>query len=661
MASPIQATGVGSNLDVSGIVNKLIEAEKAAPAASLTKRETAATVQISGFASFRGSLAAFQGTLVSLEETSNYTAVKASVGDSAIASANSQAGADPGSHTLEVTNLAVAQRLKSGTAFQSLTDVVGTGTISIQYGAQNGTTFTPNDKRATQTITIDGSHNTLTGVRDAINAAKVGVTASIVNDGTGFRLVLASKDSGTENSLKISVADDDGNPTDTAGLSQFAYDPSVTTGPGKNLEQVAAAEDAIFKLDGIEIKKSSNTVSDVLAGTTLTLLKENTGTPTTLNVSQDTSLVGKSVDAFVKAYNDLNKTITDLTKYDPATKTAGALQGDSSIRSISAQIRDGLSAMVSGVSGGYKALAQVGITMDKNGALSVDTGKLQTAMQNDPGAVQALFATRGYGADSLVKYNKASSTTPAGSYGVNISQLATQGRAVGSHAAALTIGAGSDALSLSIDGTTSTVSLTQKTYASAAELAAELQAKINGSAAFSGAGISTNVTESNGVLTVTSARYGSTSKVQLLGGTAQANLFGSAPTDVGGGDVAGTIGGVLALGSGKDLLSPNGLSVRIDGGNTGDRGNVHYTRGIAVALDDLIGRAIGAKGLIAARTDSLNAQVKDITEERTRLEAQLTAKQARYTKQFSTLDELLTNMQSTMSYLSQQLSALNSK
>jgi flagellar hook-associated protein 2 len=499
-------------------------------------------------------------------------------------------------------------------------------------------------------------------VRDAINAANVGVNASIVNDGTGNRLVLASSSTGTTNGLSISVADDDGNNTDASGLSQLAFDPTQAAGSGKNMTQVVAATDANFLLDGISISKQSNTVTDVLAGTTLNLLKTNAGSPTTLNITQDTSQVTSAVNAFVQGYNALNKSVQQLTAYDTSTSTptAGPLLGDATVRSMTEQIKSKLGQIVSGVNGGYKALAQIGITSDSSGNLQVDSDKLQQALTSNPGAVQALFATSGSTDDPLVTYNASSATTPAGLYSLNVSQLATQGKTVGSSAAGLTIDSTNDALTVAINGVTTSVTLNHGTYANADALATELQSQLNGSAALSSANISTTVSNTNGVLTLTSNQYGSTSTVSLAGGNAQSNLFGSGATQTDGLDVAGTIGGVTAVGSGQSLLGTNGLSLTINGGTTGDRGNIHYTQGVAVQLDSMLSNFLGTNGVLASRTNSLNAQVTELDKETADENAALAAKQAAYTQQFTTLDQLITTMNSTMSYLTQQLSSLNS-
>jgi flagellar hook-associated protein 2 len=661
MASPIAATGVGSGLDVSGLVSKLMDAESI-PLTTLNNKESAVTIQVSALGTLRGGLSAFQSTLTGLEQSAAYTANRVSVGDATVASATSDPGGDTGSHTLEVTNLAQAQRLKSDT-FSSLTTAVGTGTLTIEYGAYDatGNTFSVNAKQASQTITIDAAHSSLTGVRDAINAQSGGgVSASIVNDGTGNRLVLASKNTGTQYGVRISAADDDGNATDATGLSKLAYDPTATAGAGKNLTQVVVPEDAQFQLDGIAITKSSNTVTDALAGTTINLLKTNTGAPTTLSVNQDTSGVKSAIDTFIKGYNDLNSSINTLTAYDPSTKVAATLQGDQAVRSLADKLHDGLSAVVAGVQGGYHALSQVGITFDRNGVLSVDSTKLNAALKADPHAVESLFATVGSGDDPLVTYATATAKTPVGKYDLNVTQLATQGSVVGSTAAGLTIDASNDQLSVTVNGVASSVTLGHRTYANSAALAAEIQTQVNGSADLSGAGVTVAVSDNAGVLTMTSNKYGSASLVSLSGGTAQDNLFGTGPTATAGLDVAGTIAGQPAVGSGQTLTATNGLAVNINGGSLGARGNVYFTRGVAVQLDSMISSALGTTGVLTSRTNALNAQIKQIDKDKDDLTTKLAAEKAQYTTQFNTLDGLITSMQSTMTYLAQQLSALNS-
>jgi len=204
---------------------------------------------------------------------------------------------------------------------------------------------------------------------------------------------------------------------------------------------------------------------------------------------------------------------------------------------------------------------------------------------------------------------------------------------------------------------TSSIELTQKAYVTPADLATELQTRINGNSAFSGAGVKVAVKENAGVLSITSSRYGSASLVHLSGDNV-AKLFGSV-TSTTGLDVAGSFGAGLTTGNGQELTSADGVTIKITGGALGDRGNVGFMRGLAVDLDKLIGRAIDSKGTLPAQIESLNEQNKDLDKQTADLTAQLDKKEQRYKDQFSSLDEMITNMQSQMSYMAQQLANLN--
>jgi len=659
----IQATGLGSNLDVGGLVDKLMTIEQV-PVDKMNAKIGATQVKVSAYGSFRSVLSQFQATLKSLADPTNFKIGKASVEDPTVATASASATADPGSYSLEVTALAKAQKLSSGGVFSAITDVVGTGTLSIQYGTYDPAgagSFTLNGDKGTQTIEIDPAHSTLAGVRDAINAAKGGVSASIINDGSGFRLVVSARDTGAANSLKISVTDGDLGNSDASGLSTFAYDPTAAVGSGKNMSQLMAAQNATLLVDGLLVSKASNTITDVIGGTTLSLLKTNIGTPTKFTVSADTAVAQTAVDNFVKSYNELNKTINDLTKFGVEAKDRGPLQGDATLRSVASDIRNGLTAIVSGAVGIYKALPQVGLTFDRNGALSVDSVKLQAALKADPIALQSLFANAGVTDDPLVSYAGSTSASKPGSYTVNVSQLATRGSLVGSAAAGLTIDGTNDTLSFSINGVATSVKLAQKTYASHSALIAELQSKVNGSSTLVTAGASVNVSAASGVLTLASVRYGSASTVAITGGTGAEYLFGTTPTLNAGVDVAGTFGDNAGVGSGQRLTgtgSTDGLKADVLGGATGERGTLRYGVGIAGNLDAMITKLLSAKGLIAAKNETMAAQVKQYTAQVTTLEARIEVTRARYTKQFNSLDSQLSAMQSTSAYLAQQLASL---
>lgn len=469
-----------------------------------------------------------------------------------------------GSHSVEIQTLAQSHKLKSAN-FATTGTTVGSGTLTIQFGTYSGGAFTLNPDKAAQSITISPSNSSLSGIRDTINQANAGVTASIVNDGTGNRLVIASTDTGLSNALKITTIDADTNNTDNAGLSQLVYDAS--TGGTSNLTETVAASNATLVIDGISISKASNKITDALEGVTLDLLKANPGTTTTLNLSRDTANIQSTVSSFVKAFNDLNKTIVDLSKYDANTKQASILTGDSTVRSIQTQLRNVISNPLTTAGGGLSLLSEVGISFQTDGTLKFDSTKLSSVLSDPTKDVSTLFASVGKTSDSLVSFVSAQSDTTNGKYSLNISRIATQGAAVGSTAAALTINTGiNDKLDLTIDGVSASVTLAAGTY-TATSLAAEIQSRINGVSAISSAGIKVTLSESAGSLTITSDRYGSASTVSITGGNGKLDLFGT-PVETSGVDVAGTINGITATGSGQTLTGAadsSGLILKITG------------------------------------------------------------------------------------------------
>lgn len=652
----LSSPGLGSGLDVNGLVSQLMALERR-PLAALDTREAKYQTQLTAYGSLKGALSSFQSAVTALSNPEKFSAVNASVTDATVATVTASSAATAGSYSIEVQTLAQAHKLKSA-AFAATSTTIGTGTLTIQFGTYSGGAFTLNPDKAAQTITVDASKSSLAGVRDAINNANAGVSASIVNDGSGNRLVIAAKDSGAANALKITVSDDDLTPTDNAGLSQLAYDAS--TGGTMRLAQTVAAQNATLVIDGITISKASNTISDAIEGVSLNLLKSNTPGTTTLTVTRDTAGVQAAVQSFVKAYNDLNKTITDLSKYDATTKKSSTLTGDATVRSVQAQLRGVFNARLPIAGGGLSTLADIGITFQKDGTLKLDSGKLSTALSDPARNVASLFTVAGKPTDSLVSYVRSTADTKDDTFLLNVSQIATQGRAVGGSAALLTIGSGTnDTLSLAINGVPASVTLAAGVY-SAATLAAEIQSKVNGVSALSAAGISVTITQAAGVLSIASNRYGSASTVLITGGSAKVDLFGT-PVETAGVDIAGSIGGIVAVGSGQTLTGAgdaSGLELQVTGGATGFRGSINYARGYAYRLDKLVGKILENDSLLDSRIDGINTSVKNIGTQRAALTQRLNEVEKRYRAQFSALDGMIASMSKTSSFLQQQLANL---
>ncbi|MEP7205423.1 MAG: flagellar filament capping protein FliD [Casimicrobiaceae bacterium] len=651
----LSSPGIGSGLDVNGIVQKLMSVEQQ-PIVRLDTRTTVDQAKISAFGTLKGALSTLQGTVQTLSTPATFNALAATVADPTLLRATVATGALAGSYAVEVNQLARAQKLVSS-GFAGTTDSVGTGTLTFEFGSVAGTTFTPG--AVTQTVAIGVGQDTLAGIRDAVNAANIGVAATIVNDGSanGNRLVFTVTATGAANSLRIAVADDDGNGTDANGLSRLAYDPAGTAGAGKNLAEVVAAQDALLSIDGIDVRSATNKVANAIQGVTLDLQKADPGKPTTLDVAANNTNVTGAIAAFVKAFNDLDTTFDNLTRYDASKKQASVLTGDGTVRNVQTRLRTILGGQVG--SGVYSTLGQIGITFQTDGTVSLDRTKLDAALTANPGGVTDLFAAFARASDSRVTVAGYTSKTVPGTYALAISQLPARGFATGVTPSTLAIAAGSnDQITVQIDGHAAIVNLTPGTYANADALAAEVQARINEAAALTAAGASVTVTQTSGTLTVTSNAYGETSTVSASGG-----IFGGAAAATSGVAIVGTLTGQPLDGVGQGLRgiagTPlEGLTLQIAGGPVGDRGTVTLQTGFAYRLNEMLKDVVGSGGALAARTDGLQRDLTDIGKRRDVLNARLAQVEANYRAQFTALDTLLSSLSAQSTALQQQLANL---
>jgi flagellar hook-associated protein 2 len=421
MAS-LSSPGIGSGLNVNDLVSQLMSVEKA-PIALLDKKEASFQAKLSTYGTLKSSLAALQTAAKALATPATFSPIKASVADAASLTVSASATAVAGSYDVEVKSLAQSQKLlmskADGTGYSTLESTVGQGTITINFGSYSSAVppvFTTNpDKLTAKTITIGSDDKSLAGVRDAINAANAGVSASIINDGNGFRLSLTSSDTGARNAMQISVAGDAGTIGD---LGQLAYDPASAKAAtyeadGTTIKTAAVADtskmaqnvkpqDAVIVVDNVTITKQSNTITDAIQGVTLTLGKTMAaGTTTKVTLARDTSNVKTAIEAFVKAYNDTNTAIRTATAFDPVTGTGAVLTGDSTMRSIQSQLRNLFGAPVSGAPSGMAILSDAGISFLRDGSLTVDATKLAAATTDPSKDLSKLFATsdttKGYG------------------------------------------------------------------------------------------------------------------------------------------------------------------------------------------------------------------------------------------------------------------------
>lgn len=654
----ISTSGLGSGIDIRSLVDQLVAAEKAPTENRLNRQQQSVQSQLSAYGSLKSALSSFQDQVKALQDGSSFGGMKANVSNEDALGVSVSAAARSGSYQVEVDALAQSQSLASA-AFEK-DAVVGGGELTFRFGAvttdaeRQITGFDENPARAAKTVSI-APGSSVAQIRDAINEADIGVQASIINDGVGDRLVFSSKDSGAANGFTIEAEGD-------AGLAQLAFHEGNSAA-----ELTRAGQDARLTINGLSITRSDNTISDAIEGVTFSL-KEVSSSGTRIDINRDKAAATEKIKSFVGAYNKLQQQMTDLTRYDAENQRASALTGNAMMRTLSSNLRNLLTHPVGVLQGGgVTALADLGIISKADGTLEIDAGKLDKAVDQHFDEIGALFNTMGLTGDAHeVEYLKSGKTTQAGNYAVEITQLATQGSYVGSALTTEPTQLPDGRFRIKVDGISSgTINLTQREYASGAELAAALQAAINDDQDLNDAEVKVSVTfnQTEQRLEIHSQRYGSESSVEIL--TANADFTAALGLGVGSGttglDVAGRIGGREATGKGQLLTgsgNAEGLELRITGGQIGERGSVTFSRGILGDIDALLSSYLDTDGLLSNTTDSLDGQLKKISQSREELSMRMTSVHERLLSQFIAMDSLLAQMNQTSNFLAQQLANL---
>ena len=329
----MQLGTVGSGLDVETIVKALVDADVAPKTNALDRRESSLQAELTAVGTLKSSLSSLESTLTGLANGTDFDLL--SIDAPSEVSVVQTGSPATGHYSIDVNSLAASQVLASS-GFAASSTVIGTGTLTFKLGSPayaSGTSgaysgFTA-DASKTVTVTIDSSNNTLSGIRDAVNATSVGVTASLVVDGSQTRLLFTADYSGAATEISISADYDDSNDSDSSGLSQLAYNIDSGSFVG-NLSEARSSKDASFTLNGLALTNSSNNISGLVDGLDVTL-KKTTSSAETILIEKDAVGIEKKVQAFVDAYNSYQTTISSLMDY---TDAAGALAGDSTARRI---------------------------------------------------------------------------------------------------------------------------------------------------------------------------------------------------------------------------------------------------------------------------------------------------------------------------------------
>ncbi|HEX4880700.1 MAG TPA: flagellar filament capping protein FliD [Limnobacter sp.] len=408
----ISSAGIGSGLDIEGIIGSLMAAERI-PLSKVTQERNQINTKISIYGVIKSSFSQLQSAAQKLTNLSNLNPLKATSSDDKMISASATSSNAQGIYNISVSQLAKAQSVAAPSVANS-DAVVGTGSLTIALGSYNSVanTFTSNPDKTPVTISIGPGQQTLEGIRQAINDANAGVNASIVNDGTGARLVLTSKDTGEINGFRLTVADDDGSNTNTSGLSSLAFDPTAASGAGKNAQSLQVAQNANFTINNLAVTKASNTVTDAVDGLTLNL-KNITTSPVTLEVGLDNDALKKTLDEFVSAYNKIRGNLKDQQEEN------ATLSRETTPASLERQMRNIVRETVAAYGIG---LSDIGMSFDKDGVLSLNKPKLDEAIAKDPAVLQKVFSNTAITSDARVTYLGATSKTLEGTYAINITQ-----------------------------------------------------------------------------------------------------------------------------------------------------------------------------------------------------------------------------------------------
>ena len=373
MAS-ITSLGIGSGLDLNNLVSQLVSLQRQ-PLQQMDVNARKLQGQVSSYGQIKSLFSGLQDAANKLNNVSLWSAAVAT--SSNAATVGVVAGTNPavGSYEVTVQKLAGGQTAASAAVFSAATDLVGAGTLTIERGSWNEAVNDFTAKiGATAVDVIVTATDTLADVRDKINAANGGVRASLVTDASGVRLALRSTETGAANGFRIGSSD-----ADPGGIARLAFDPEAGIG-GMGLMQ--AAVDARATVNGIVIVSASNELAGAIEGATLQL-KAESATPVTLDVRTDTGSVKAAMKTFADAYSALARFITDQTRYDPGSKVSGPLQGDSSVSGMQQQLRQVMNT-VSGASTKFPRMSDLGLELQRDGTLTINSTKLDAAVADLP-------------------------------------------------------------------------------------------------------------------------------------------------------------------------------------------------------------------------------------------------------------------------------------
>lgn len=656
--------GIVSGFDTAKIIDGLVSIQKrqvdqfTSRKTEVARRQTAFKGVESRLATLRSSMSRLNRTVGSVFDARSATSSNESLVDIAASS-----GAQPGTFSLRVNSLAAAHQTATQ-GFAAPSSSITTGTIQIRTGS-----------RQAETITVDGTNNTVESLVAAINTQSSQVSASLIRDAASgeYRMLLASRNTGTDNAIQITnnLAADTGGairPDFANTTVQAASNAQVTFGSGAG---------------AITAEYSSNRIDNLVDGVTLNLLGADPGKDVILSVQADHSAVATAVDDFVKEYNSLIGYVNEQTAFTAETGAAGLLLGNRSVQSIRSALESVVNGSIPGLTGNLRRLSQIGVQFTDKGTLTFNESQLTKVLSGQesgiaPAEVRRLFGMSATSSTSGIEFVLGSSRTRETSspIEVDITQAARQATALAAkplESPTVVIDSSNREFSLSVDGVASgTLLLTEGTYTET-ELADHLQSVINNASALGGRQVTVSVNA--GQLQIRTANYGSSATLGSFGGSSL-NTLGFNPTDGGSGqDVVGRflVNGQVetARGTGRLLVGDSAnantadLQLRIlltdDQVVAGHEGTLSVSRGVTARLDQRLGEMLDAsRGILQTVNQQFDDQIESIDSSIRKVDAATTAKREYLTLQFTNLERILGELQSTSGFLSSQLSSLGS-
>ena len=669
--------GLGSGLDTEGMITKLMAIE-AAPLTQMQSKQAKASAKITAWGTVKNAVAEFQTATQAMQSATAFNSLKGTSSDETVASVTTTSQSKAGSASIAVTQLAQAGKtMLAGTftAGQTINSLSTPSNITLQFGkitpdATNGSgtgaTFAPDSSVTSKTITIRANATLEQAVQD-INNAGVGVSARTVSTPAGLKVVVESTATGDKTDMQIFTG-----PGILNGPGPNAFGVVVGT-VGANGAALVYGKDAQYTIDDVPISSKTNTITDALSGSTITLKGVSAaGKKANLTVATDTSGVKTQLEAFVKAYNDLDTTLRSVSAYGvspgkgQAPVGGGELSGDATIRAIQIEMRAMFNQPIPGAPKGYSSMVDIGVTFAKDGKLSLDSTKLNTALTNNPDGVRQLLMGRAQFSQSGFTAINSNSLTKSGTSTIEVTSVPTKAKLVGGAVAPIflppNLTGGANVLKLSIDGTPVTANLATS-YGSAAAMAAGMQTAINTSLP---AARQVTVAYNSGKFQITSGKTGNTSKVEVLSGTTLSPSFGlTVGSTASGTALAGKIGGVAALADDDSMTligatgsGASGLKIRVDTPTLGSRGSVSFARGFAYNMGDTLSRVLSLNGPIETRKSSLNSDISRIDDQVDRLNDKLVRTETTLRKQFTAMDLTVGKYNQLSTYLDSQLKAL---